>query len=68
MTNYREILRLHGERYSMRALVKRPSRSRDAVGRCIERANKKGVKLSLAEEVTNEDLWNLPSYHLFVQP
>ena len=56
MTNLKEILRLHYGGFSQRAIASSLCCSRDAVALCIKRAKERGLKLPVAEDVTNEDL------------
>lgn len=56
MTNFKEILRLHYGGFSQRAIASNLCCSRDAVALCIKRAKERGLKLPVAEDVTNEDL------------
>lgn len=56
MIDYKTILRLHSEKFSLRQIAARVSNSHHTVKKVIDTAAKSGVIMTLGEDVTNQEL------------
>ena len=59
MIDYKTILRLHGEKFSLRQIAARVGNSHHTVKKVIDTAAKSGVIMTLGEDVTNQELEKL---------
>ena len=56
MIDYKTILRLHSEKFSLRQIAARVGNSHHTVKKVIDAAAKSGVVMPLGEDVTNREL------------
>lgn len=59
MTNYKEIIRLHANGFSMRSIARALGCHRSTISSCLERAEKEEIQFPVAAEITNEQLHEL---------
>ena len=59
MIDYKTILRLHSEKFSLRQIAARVGNSHHTVKKVIDAAAKSGVVMPLGEDVTNRELEKL---------